>query len=80
MQQKIAEIKSSPQWRAIPEGDTKSIRSYFDCLNKETIRTALLEEQHGLCAYCMRRIENKGASTTIEHWIPLSWKRDQLKK
>ena len=35
-----------------------------------------MKEQHGLCAYCMRRIHND-SSTTIEHWVPLSQNKEQ---
>lgn len=66
----VAEIKSLPSWRhAIDPGD---IREHFDYLNKDAIRACLLEEQHGLCAYCMKRISNDGQVTSIEHWAPLS--------
>ena len=43
----------------------------------EMIRRGLLEEQSGLCAYCMRRIENNGRTTRIEHWYPLSKDKDR---
>jgi len=35
---------------------------------KDDIRTALLEEQGFLCAYCMQRIHNDQFKTKIEHW------------
>ena len=51
----------------------------FDSLTKrikDLIRDSLIEEQHGLCAYCMKRIEksdpDKMAATTIEHYKPKS--------
>ena len=68
----VSEIKSSQEWKKIKAGDTKAIREKFDQLPKEVIRERLLEEQHYLCAYCMRRIKNDGRNTTIEHWYPLS--------
>ena len=74
---KVSEIKSSPEWKEIKEGNTKAIRSAFDKLPKENIRKKLLEEQHYLCAYCMRKIRNDGLKTTIEHWQPLSKDKDQ---
>ena len=42
--------------------------AYFDGWNKDDIRELLLEEQGYLCAYCMRRIDNKHMK--IEHWYP----------
>lgn len=50
--------------------DPQSARDAFDCLDKRLIREYLIKEQHGLCGYCMRRIENK-ATTTIDHWEPI---------
>lgn len=35
---------------------------------KDDIRTALLEEQGFLCAYCMQRIHNDQFKIKIEHW------------
>lgn len=67
----VSEIKRSEAWKGLAEGDTKALRSLFDTLPKEIIRVSLLEEQKGLCAYCMRKIKNN-SNTTIEHWSPLS--------
>ena len=47
--------------------DPQSARIAFNCLDKTVIRDSLIREQHGLCAYCMRRIENN-SDMTIEHW------------
>ena len=44
---------------------------------KDEIRKNLLEEQHYLCAYCMRRIEDNGRKTSIEHWYPLSQDKEK---
>lgn len=77
MVRKVSEIKSSPGWKAIKDGNTSAIRSEFDSLPKDTIRESLLKEQHYLCAYCMRKIQNSGQSTSIEHWFPLSKNKDQ---
>ena len=73
---KINLIKRSDIWKNIPEGDTKAIRKQFESLPKDSVRYTLLKEQHGLCAYCMRRIHND-SSTTIEHWAPLSKNKEQ---
>lgn len=76
MRAKVAEIKSSPAWKRIQLEDTKALRQQFDLLPKQDIRQALLEEQHFLCAYCMRRLENKELHMNIEHWSPLSKDKD----
>lgn len=73
---KVAEIKSSPQWRAVDPNDTKTLRDLFDELPKDAIRHSLLEEQHYLCAYCMARISDSGLHTSIEHWSSLSNDKD----
>lgn len=69
---KVNDIKRSPEWKSIQENDTSAIRAQFDTLPKEQIRESLIKEQHGLCAYCMKRIHNNGLHTTIEHFVPLS--------
>jgi len=48
----------------------QSAREAFENLNKSLIRKNLIKEQHGLCAYCMRRIDDSPA-TKIEHWQPI---------
>lgn len=70
--QKVAEIKSTLEWKQIKEGDTKAIRAKFDELPKDVIRKQLLKEQHYLCAYCMKQIKDEELHMTIEHKIPLS--------
>ena len=72
MVREVSKIKSDPGWKAIKDGNTNAIRNAFNSLSKEPIRESLLEEQHYLCAYCMRKIQNNGRSTSIEHWYPLS--------
>lgn len=36
--------------------DSTQLRFLFEQMPKATIRSELIKEQHGLCAYCMRRI------------------------
>lgn len=60
----------------LPE-DVKKLRVLFDQMPKSEIREALCLEQHGLCAYCMRRIvpvkiSQNDQETRIEHYKPLS--------
>ena len=55
--------------------EPQSVRMAFNCLNKTIIRENLIKEQHGLCAYCMRRIENN-SDMTIEHWRPIEQNLD----
>ena len=76
MRTKVAQIKSSPEWKRIEVGNSDALRGQFDLLPKAEVRQALLEEQHYLCAYCMKRIGNEELHTTIEHWSPLSKDKD----
>ena len=73
---RVAEIKSSPRWREIDPQDTAALRALFDELPKDDLRISMQEEQHGLCAYCMARLNGDGTHTTIEHWSPLSKDKD----
>ena len=82
MIEQVAAIKAEDGWKTAADTDTERLRSYFDQLDKNAIRNALYEEQHGLCAYCMRRIHND-ESMVIEHWQPVKknendtqWKKD----
>lgn len=65
----ISRVKRE-QKSLINRHETQSARTVFDCLNKNIIRNSLVKEQHGLCAYCMKRIDNSLA-TTIDHWQPI---------
>lgn len=81
---KIAEIRRSKEWKKIPDDPpedareranyTQRLRDQFNLLSKQELRKTLLNEQHYLCAYCMREIGND-ETTKIEHWYPLSMKK-----
>lgn len=77
IQDKIDRITSEKEFRKLPEvnagkSTNKTLRKYFNRLDKEQVRDALLQEQGYLCAYCMAEIKNDGNTTTIEHFLPLS--------
>lgn len=55
----------------LPE-DTRQLRALFELMPKDEIRNALYKEQHGLCAYCMKRITGQNGDTRIEHYKALS--------
>ena len=55
----------------LPE-DSGQLRALFDKMPKDEIRTEMVKEQHGLCAYCMRRITGQRNDTKIEHYEALS--------
>lgn len=80
VKQRRQEIIDTPDNRyteiVLPE-DAKQLRVLFDQMPKQEIREALCREQHGLCAYCMRRIVPEKISendqeTRIEHYKALS--------
>lgn len=48
----------------------KEAAAAFDSLRKDSIRENLIKEQHGLCAYCMKRIRKD--KMIIEHYKPKS--------
>ena len=72
----LAELKSEPEWKKLSNDDVEGIRIYFDRVNKNLIRDEIYRDQHGLCAYCMRRIKND-SSMKIEHWLPLSRSKNE---
>lgn len=77
IQEDIDAQKAKDGWNEIPEipnaEQAKRLREeFFDALNKTRIRTELLKRQHGLCVYCMTRVENNSDSAVIEHLYPLS--------
>ena len=72
IEQKIIVIRKDEKWKNIADNDTDSIREVFDSdFPKSEIKELLIQEQRGLCAYCMRRI-SPDIHSRIEHWMPLS--------
>lgn len=41
---------------------------YSNYADKDTLRSALVAEQRGLCCYCMCRIEDESSAMKIEYW------------
>jgi len=85
IQEDFAKQKAKPEWNDIPEEPNSEQadvlrREFFDKLNKDRLREVLVKEQHGLCVYCMSRIENTVDSTVIEHWYPLSKSKEKALK
>ena len=77
VQEKKIQIEKSEEWKKISNGDISAVRIYFDSMDKSIIREALIAEQHGLCAYCMKRIRND-QDMVIEHLCPISDKKHAL--
>ena len=74
---KIIELSKNKEWKNISEDDTTAIRNTFDnAFPKNGVKEILLHEQHGICAYCMRRIRMDNHSR-VEHLIPLSRNKDR---
>lgn len=67
-------------WKQISPTDTDALRDYFDGLTfKDDLRESLCNEQHHICAYCMRRIDYKKAEQVkIEHFEPLSKDKEKV--
>ncbi len=70
----IAEIKGSDEWKKAQS--VKEIRIQFDRLPKDLLREQILQDQHYLCAYCMKAIDNNSLYTKVEHYRPLSQSKD----
>ncbi len=70
-------ITKTSEWKAADGDDTELIRSFFDQLDKSLIRADLIKEQHGICAYCMKRIKSD-ESMTIEHYQPVKGHKDTV--
>ena len=77
LNRKIIELRKSEEWKNINEDDTDAIRKVFDTeFPKNEVKEILLHEQHGICAYCMRRIRMDSHSR-VEHLVPLSKHKDK---
>lgn len=80
VKEKAEEIKRTPgscyDEIELPQ-DSKQLRRLFDQMPKDQIRQALCEEQHGLCAYCMKRITPLSGDTKIEHYEALSENKER---
>lgn len=66
----IGRVKRDEAWTNADKKDPRQVRKCFDLLNKNIIKEQLLQEQHGLCAYCMRRIQNDH-HMGIEHLVSI---------
>lgn len=74
---KIIELSKSEEWKKIDENDTVAIRRVFDNdFPKNEVKKILVHEQHGICAYCMKRIRMDNHSR-VEHFVPLSKDKDK---
>ena len=80
IKKKADEIKSTPgsgyDEIELPK-DAGQLRTLFDQMPKDEIREALYQEQHGLCAYCMRRIRPCRENMKIEHYRELSYYKEE---
>ena len=59
-------IKKGTEPRELTEYKVQPGANYDDFRDKDAVRSALLDEQGGLCAYCMSRITLH--TMKIEHW------------
>ena len=60
--QKGGEPPSLTQYRQAPQAD------YNNYKDKDLLRRHLVNEQRGICCYCMSRIRPTSAQMKIEHW------------
>ena len=77
LSRKIIEIRKCDKWKNIANDDTNAIRQVFDNdFPKNAVKSVLVREQRGLCAYCMRRIRINSHSR-VEHLVPLSMDKEK---
>ena len=75
--EKVIELYKSDNWKNIVATDTDAIRNVFDhVFPKNEVKKILVHEQHGICAYCMKRIRMDSHSR-VEHLVPLSKDKDK---
>ncbi len=74
----VIKITKTEEWASADEENTELLRQYFDRLNKQILRERLVKEQHGLCAYCMKRIKSAPESMNIEHFVPIKGHKDKV--
>lgn len=73
---KIIQLQKNETWKNISGDDTSAIRYVFDNdFPKNDVKEILIREQHGICAYCMRRIRMDSHSR-VEHLVPISESKD----
>lgn len=53
---------------SLAEHRARPYSNYDNYQDKDDLRTALVNEQCGLCCYCMSRIRGDAAAMRIEHW------------
>lgn len=66
----IGRVKRDDAWTNADKTNPQQVRHCFNLLDKSIIKEQLLQEQHDLCAYCMRRIQNDH-HMGIEHVVPI---------
>ncbi|MFN7922303.1 MAG: hypothetical protein U0Q16_19530 [Bryobacteraceae bacterium] len=71
-------IRKAREPRSLTEYRSAGEASYEDYQGKEELRIALVAEQRGLCCYCLSRIRPERNSMKIEHWLPQSFKQEEL--
>ena len=72
VEERIIGIRKSEAWKEIEDSNTAAIRKVFNNdFPKDEVKRIMIHEQHGLCAYRMRRIKDDNHSR-VEHLAPLS--------
>lgn len=58
--------------RALSSDPEKHARCEFDSMHKRHLRDLLFVEQHFLCVFCERQIDEVHPPPPVDHWNPLS--------
>lgn len=68
----VAADQAYQQSRVAAADPVAHARSEFDSMHKRYLRDLLFVEQHYLCVYCERAIDEGHPPPPIDHWNPLS--------
>ena len=61
-------ITKGTEPRSLTEHRAAAHADYDNFPAKDELRAALVQEQRGLCCYCMGRVKNDTSTTKVEHW------------
>lgn len=61
-------IRKGPEPRSLTEYRLQTGATYEAYPNRDELRESLVEEQRGLCCYCLGRIRPEWGAMKVEHW------------
>jgi hypothetical protein len=61
-------IQKATEPQSLTQHRCNSNSNYDNYAEKDDLRKSLIDEQRGICCYCMQRIRPNPESMKIEHW------------